>query len=144
KLSDLVMLYAGIARLGTVLPLSERLGAPAPEARRLMGAVAAWYVSNVLIGSPPPENGTPGRIAFKTGTSYGYRDAWSIGFDGKHTIGVWVGRPDGAPGCATDRVAACAKGRAGDLERQTAAAAQTLCTGPSRWNERASLAAHFI
>jgi penicillin-binding protein 1C len=51
----------------------------------------------VLIGSPPPENGTPGRIAFKTGTSYGYRDAWSIGFDGKHTIGVWVGRPDGAP-----------------------------------------------
>ena len=38
-----------------------------------------------------------GRIAFKTGTSYGYRDAWSIGFDGKHTIGVWVGRPDGAP-----------------------------------------------
>jgi len=62
-----------------------------------MGAVAAWYVSNVLLGSPPPENGTPGRIAFKTGTSYGYRDAWSIGFDGKHTIGVWVGRPDGAP-----------------------------------------------
>src|SRR6202161_3656654 len=46
---------------------------------------------------PPPENGPPGRIAFKTGTSYGYRDAWSIGFDGKHTIGVWVGRPDGAP-----------------------------------------------
>jgi penicillin-binding protein 1C len=38
-----------------------------------------------------------GRIAFKTGTSYGYRDAWSIGFDGRHTIGVWVGRPDGAP-----------------------------------------------
>ena len=38
-----------------------------------------------------------GRIAFKTGTSYGYRDAWSVGFDGKRTIGVWVGRPDGAP-----------------------------------------------
>jgi penicillin-binding protein 1C len=62
-----------------------------------MEPVAAWYVGNVLIGSPPPENGTPGRIAFKTGTSYGYRDAWSIGFDGKHTVGVWVGRPDGAP-----------------------------------------------
>jgi len=38
-----------------------------------------------------------GRIAFKTGTSYGYRDAWAVGFDGKRTIGVWVGRPDGAP-----------------------------------------------
>ena len=59
--------------------------------------VAAWYVSNILLGSPPPENGAPGRIAFKTGTSYGYRDAWSVGFDGRHTIGVWVGRPDGAP-----------------------------------------------
>lgn len=33
----------------------------------------------------------------KTGTSYGYRDAWSVGFDGRMPIGVWVGRPDGAP-----------------------------------------------
>jgi penicillin-binding protein 1C len=97
KLSDLVMLYAGIARLGMVLPLHERMDAPAPQARRLLSAVAAWYVSDVLRGSPPPENGVPGRIAFKTGTSYGYRDAWSVGFDGRHTIGVWIGRPDGAP-----------------------------------------------
>jgi penicillin-binding protein 1C len=97
KLSDLVMLYAGIARLGTVLPLSERIGTATPEPRRLMAPVAAWYVSNILLGSPPPDNGVPGRIAFKTGTSYGYRDAWSVGFDGKHTIGVWVGRPGGAP-----------------------------------------------
>jgi penicillin-binding protein 1C len=96
-LSNLVALYAGIARQGSVLPLNERLGVPAPQARRLMEPVAAWYVSTILLGSPPPENGVPGRIAFKTGTSYGYRDAWSIGFDGKHTIGVWVGRPDGAP-----------------------------------------------
>jgi penicillin-binding protein 1C len=73
------------------------MDANAPEARRLMEPVAAWYVSNVLLDSPPPENGVAGRIAFKTGTSYGYRDAWSVGFDGKHTIGVWVGRPDGAP-----------------------------------------------
>ena len=46
---------------------------------------------------PPPLNGSPGRIAYKTGTSYGYRDAWAIGFDGRHVIGVWVGRPDGTP-----------------------------------------------
>ena len=69
----------------------------AQRSSRLMEPVAAWYVGNVLIGTPPPENGVPGRIAFKTGTSYGYRDAWSVGFDGKYTIGVWVGRPDGAP-----------------------------------------------
>ncbi len=33
-------------------------------------------------------------IAYKTGTSYGYRDAWSIGFDGRYVLGVWVGRAD--------------------------------------------------
>jgi penicillin-binding protein 1C len=62
-----------------------------------MEPVAAWYVGNILSGTPPPEHAPGGRIAFKTGTSYGYRDAWSVGFDGKRTIGVWVGRPDGAP-----------------------------------------------
>jgi penicillin-binding protein 1C len=97
KLSDLVMLYAGIARQGTTLPLNEHFGASAHQGQRLMDPVAAWYVGNILLGSPPPENGVAGRIAFKTGTSYGYRDAWSVGFDGKHTIGVWVGRADGAP-----------------------------------------------
>ena len=44
-----------------------------------------------------PDHVSPGTIAFKTGTSYGYRDAWAIGFDGRHVIGVWVGRPDNAP-----------------------------------------------
>jgi penicillin-binding protein 1C len=97
KLSDLVMLYSGLARLGTVLPLRELVDAPPPHARLLLDRVAAWYASNVLLGSPPPENGVAGRIAFKTGTSYGYRDAWAVGFDGRHTVGVWVGRPDGAP-----------------------------------------------
>jgi len=100
-LSDLVMLYSGIARRGVALPLTERVAdQPSPmvsEERRLMEPVAAWYVANILIGTPPPDNGASGRIAFKTGTSYGYRDAWSVGFDGSHTIGVWVGRPDGAP-----------------------------------------------
>lgn len=99
KLTDLTMLYAGLARLGTVLPLTERQDdvASAPAPRRLIESVAAWYVGNVLIGTPPPENAVGGRLAYKTGTSYGYRDAWSLGFDGKRTVGVWVGRADGAP-----------------------------------------------
>jgi penicillin-binding protein 1C len=99
KLSDLTMLYVGLARGGNAVPLIERIVTSAEPAapRRLLDPVAAWYVGNILIGSPPPENAAGGRIAFKTGTSYGYRDAWSVGFDGKHTIGVWVGRPDGAP-----------------------------------------------
>jgi penicillin-binding protein 1C len=98
-LNNLVALYAGLARLGTTVPLTERAvrGEEAPTARRLLDPVAAWYVGNILLGAPPPENAAGGRIAFKTGTSYGYRDAWAVGFDGKRTIGVWVGRPDGAP-----------------------------------------------
>ena len=98
KLADLTMLYAGLARGGLVLPLRERAYDQAPSAPlRLIDPVAAWYVGNVLIGSPPPEHAAAGRIAYKTGTSYGYRDAWSVGFDGRRTIGVWAGRPDGAP-----------------------------------------------
>ncbi len=96
-LQDLVQLYAGLARLGNTRPLREIASDPPRDSLRLMDQVAAWQVGNVLIGSPPPENAPHNRIAFKTGTSYGYRDAWSVGFDGRTTIGVWVGRPDGAP-----------------------------------------------
>jgi penicillin-binding protein 1C len=99
KLTDLVALYVGLARLGTTVPLLEqaRVSEEVATPRRLLDPVAAWYVDNILLGTPPPENAAGGRIAFKTGTSYGYRDAWAVGFDGKRTIGVWVGRPDGAP-----------------------------------------------
>jgi penicillin-binding protein 1C len=99
RLTDLVTLYAGLACLGTTVPLVERADAPHDTAalRRLLEPAAAWQVGNILLGTPPPENAAGGRIAFKTGTSYGYRDAWAVGFDGKRTIGVWVGRPDGLP-----------------------------------------------
>jgi len=102
-LQDLALLYTGLPRLGSTRPLREIVGAADPaseEAReplRLMDQVAAWQVGNVLLGTPPPDNAVANRIAFKTGTSYGYRDAWSVGFDGRITIAVWVGRPDGAP-----------------------------------------------
>jgi penicillin-binding protein 1C len=98
-LQDLVQLYSGLARLGNTRPLREivSLRDDTRDNLRLLDQVAAWQVGNVLMGTPPPENGVHNRIAFKTGTSYGSRDAWSIGFDGRITIGVWVGRPDGAP-----------------------------------------------
>ncbi|QDL97304.1 penicillin-binding protein 1C [Rhodopseudomonas palustris] len=99
KLIDLVQLYSGLPRLGSVLPLREIASSDNDkrESLRLMDQVAAWQVGSVLLGTPPPENAARSQIAFKTGTSYGYRDAWSVGFDGRMTIGVWVGRPDGAP-----------------------------------------------
>lgn len=100
-LNDLTMLYAGLARGGAVQPLIEKqntgLGDVAASPRRLLDPVAAWYIGNVLMGAPPPDNAPHNRVAFKTGTSYGYRDAWAVGFDGRMTVGVWVGRPDGSP-----------------------------------------------
>jgi penicillin-binding protein 1C len=102
SLRDLVQLYAAIARGGIEVTLHD--GADdQPDASfgdasaPVLSPAAAWYVSNILAGVPPPVNGSPGLIAYKTGTSYGYRDAWAIGFDGKNVIGVWIGRPDGTP-----------------------------------------------
>lgn len=100
RLVDLAALYAGLARGGLVPDLVIDAAAPPPgpaaAPRRILAPVAAWYVADILSGTPPPDNGRAGRIAFKTGTSYGYRDGWAIGFDGHYTVAVWVGRPDGA------------------------------------------------
>jgi penicillin-binding protein 1C len=98
SLADLTRLYADLARGGAALPLIERRDqAASARSAQLLDPIAAWYVGNILIGTPPPANAVGSRIAFKTGTSYGYRDAWAIGFDGRRAVGVWVGRPDGAP-----------------------------------------------
>jgi penicillin-binding protein 1C len=99
-LRDLVSVYAAIARGGSEVHLNDGVTpfvADAGPTAPVLDPVAAWYVTSILRDVPPPLNGSIGRIAFKTGTSYGYRDGWSIGFDGKTVIGVWIGRPDGAP-----------------------------------------------
>lgn len=98
RLTDLATLYVGLARGGEALPLVWRKSErdPLAPARRLFDPATAWQVADVLIGAPPPLNAKAGQIAFKTGTSYGYRDAWAIGFDGSMTVAVWVGRPGGA------------------------------------------------
>jgi len=97
SLRDLASLYVGIARKGSVPELTETIadaGTPAKKTRRIAGPVASWYVADILRGAPPPLNAPFGRIAYKTGTSYGYRDAFAIGFDKAYTIAVWLGRPD--------------------------------------------------
>ena len=96
-LADLVRIYGAIARGGSALALVETPPErPAPAGERVLDARAAWSVGAILREVPAPSNAAPGALAFKTGTSYGYRDAWAIGFDGRHVAGVWVGRPDGA------------------------------------------------
>ena len=96
-LSDMVQLYAAIARGGVARPLSWRLDAEVAEGQRLVSDVAAWQVGDILAGLAPPPGAPANRLAYKTGTSYGHRDAWAIGFDGTHVIGVWMGRADGTP-----------------------------------------------
>ena len=103
-LTDLVRLYAAIARGGLAVDLRENLTVGhGPPARPIgynpsvLDERAAWYLGSILVGVPAPALAEAGRIAFKTGTSYGYRDAWAIGFDGRYVVGVWAGRPDGAP-----------------------------------------------
>ncbi|MCJ2144086.1 penicillin-binding protein 1C [Methylobacterium sp. E-066] len=98
-LTDLARLYAGLARGGTVPDILRRAGDSAATGaeHRVTEPVAAWYVADILRGTPPPENALPNRIAYKTGTSFGYRDAWAAGFDRHVTVAVWIGRPDGAP-----------------------------------------------
>jgi len=97
SLSDMVQLYATLARGGVARPLSHRLDGPGAEGQRVVSEVAAWAVGDILAGLAPPPGAPANRLAYKTGTSYGHRDAWAIGYDGTHVIGVWMGRADGTP-----------------------------------------------
>ncbi|MGV6872861.1 penicillin-binding protein 1C [Pseudochelatococcus sp. B33] len=114
RLTDMAAAFSGLARGGAVPALRYRIGgaepAPPEPARRsaLTGAVAAWYVADILRGAPAPQNALSGRIAYKTGTSYGYRDAVAVGFDRHTTVAVWLGRPDGGavPGLLARNTAA--------------------------------------
>ena len=102
-LEDLTVLYAGIAHGGVARPARRYADQGPGEPHRLFGPVAAWYLYDVLRGSPLPDGWAMGRgidrgreVAFKTGTSYGFRDAWTLGWSGRYTVGVWTGRADGS------------------------------------------------
>lgn len=97
SLEDMVQLYATMARGGVALPLTHRMGSDRTQGQRVLSAIAAWEIGDILAGLAPPPGAPANRLAYKTGTSYGHRDAWAIGYDGRHVIGVWMGRPDGTP-----------------------------------------------
>jgi penicillin-binding protein 1C len=103
RLEDLVGAYAALNRDGVAGRLRLRTDDPAIE-RRVLSPGAAWIVRTILEAHPRPgyavdtfDPGTHPRVAWKTGTSYGYRDAWAIGSTRRYTVGVWIGRPDGTP-----------------------------------------------
>jgi penicillin-binding protein 1C len=107
SLENIATLYAAIGNTGSTRPIRFTMDAPLPATKRMIAPDAAWAVTDVLADVPPPA-GRIGprsrdggrRIAHKTGTSYGFKDAWSIGYDLDHVVAVWVGRPDaiGRPG----------------------------------------------
>ncbi|WP_241560601.1 penicillin-binding protein 1C [Paenirhodobacter populi] len=97
SLQDLVTAYAALARQGRPLRLSAEPGRAGELPGRIFGSVAAWQVGDILSHIKPPPGAAPGRVAYKTGTSYGHRDALAVGYDGRFVAGVWLGRADGTP-----------------------------------------------
>ena len=99
-LESLVGSYTALARNGQAGPLRLQLSDP-EESRWLMSPGAAWISWRMLAQNPwralGTVSGAPWMLAWKTGTSYGYRDAWAVGVSPQWTIGIWVGRPDGSP-----------------------------------------------
>ena len=102
-LADLVRLYAALSNGGEVMPLRYLSDEPPVPGTPIFGPLGAWYVNDILAEAPAPPGVLPAearrgrRLAFKTGTSFGFRDFWAVGYDPEITIGVWAGRPDGTP-----------------------------------------------
>jgi len=101
-LKDLTQAYAALARGGEPVSLKvcrADCDSPAadPSPLPVLSRKAAWMVADILQGLPQMRSAESFHIAYKTGTAYGYRDAWAVGFDGRHVIAVWSGRADGTP-----------------------------------------------
>jgi penicillin-binding protein 1C len=98
---DLTMLYAALANGGRSQRLSLRAGEGAGPVTRLVNEAAAWAVLDILQGTTAPEGYAMAEavmrrpIAYKTGTSHGFRDAWAMGASPDYTIGIWTGLPQG-------------------------------------------------
>jgi penicillin-binding protein 1C len=94
-LLDLVAGYGAIAGDGRVRALRLLQDTPEDPGRQLLSPAAAAALRTILAGVPTPMGARPARVlAYKTGTSFRYKDGWAIGFDGRYVAGVWVGRSD--------------------------------------------------
>ncbi|MFY0749625.1 MULTISPECIES: peptidoglycan glycosyltransferase PbpC [Pseudomonas] len=102
RLEDLVSGYSAFARNGRSATLRLQPDDTLRE-RPLLSPGSAWIVRRILSGQARPDRDPRAELvqrpvlAWKTGTSYGFRDAWAIGVGPRYLIGVWIGRPDGTP-----------------------------------------------
>lgn len=100
RLDQIVVAYSAFARHGKAAQLRV-LANDALRERPLMSPGSAWIIRRILAGEaqPQPDASLPpvAPLAWKTGTSYGYRDAWAIGINSRYLIGIWTGRPDSTP-----------------------------------------------
>nr|WP_314861788.1 penicillin-binding protein 1C [uncultured Undibacterium sp.] len=102
SLEELVGAYRSLAMGGMAGTPRITPDAPVREAR-MMSAGAAFIIRSILESGGHPDqpfveaDNSGVRLAWKTGTSYGFRDAWAVGVSGRYTLGVWIGRPDGTP-----------------------------------------------
>lgn len=97
SMEELAGLYAMLANGGQHAPLRDREDTPDPAPLRLLSDEAAFVTLDMLRQNPRPDSGAPDPrgVAWKTGTSWGFRDAWTAGvFDG-HVLIVWLGHFDG-------------------------------------------------
>jgi len=104
RLLELVNAYACLARGGTHWPASTLTTEPPPTPTRLLSEEAAYLVADILSGDERALQATGHaadtvlpRVAWKTGTSTGHRDAWTIAYNPEYVVGVWVGNADGHP-----------------------------------------------
>jgi penicillin-binding protein 1C len=106
KLINLVNAYACLAREGVYRPYRVMPSAPGSElsgGKRICSKGAAWMIAEMLSGderamacSGNTADIVLPRIAWKTGTSSGARDAWTVGYNPEYAVGVWLGNPSGA------------------------------------------------
>ncbi|WP_367998068.1 penicillin-binding protein 1C [Shimia thalassica] len=96
-LEELAQIYAMQARGGIAIDLTWQADVEQKTGTRVLSRAASWQVGHILSGISLPSGMSQRGLAFKTGTSYGHRDAWAVGYDGQDVIAVWIGRPDGTP-----------------------------------------------
>ena len=140
NLLELTNAYAALARLGVWRPWRVLEAPSPPPGRRVLSPGAAWLVADVLrdrkrLGGTSlwrhKKSALP--MAWKTGTSYGHRDAWTVAYTPHYTVGVWLGNFNGKPARALVGMTAAAPVAARILDQISRPGLRTWYRRPESW-----------